>query len=356
MYEEDRIQALDLYNEIFDDVGNETAVLQLLVSPTRQAVNLARAYDAKERKLQESGEDVPAHLLVIEELRRQAGALAPAAPQKASADQISLFEEPDAAENLFDSFDFDSVPEGAENNLPEPMPREIGLYPDEDRSAEPAPPSPPPAMAARVPAEESGAQEVDVFSEAMAAFFSDLDKQEDSTAEAIPPASAQEPESAAGAYPPVSGPHPAEEADPVPSVREKQAYSMPEQVVTKAAAAPNLPDVIIKKPIVPLLILYILLAIPVTLLLIGLLLVPAVFFLGLSALAFCGGFSGLIAAFTAFSVFADILLVFGLSLALAAFGLLFFWIFIWLLIGVIPGLVRSVCALARKLCYKEVVV
>ena len=65
---------------------------------------------------------------------------------------------------------------------------------------------------------------------------------------------------------------------------------------------------------------------------------------------------GFRAAFTAFSVFADILLVFGLSLAAAAFSLLFFWIFVWLLIGVLPDMVRGICALARKLCYREVTV
>ena len=65
------------------------------------------------------------------------------------------------------------------------------------------------------------------------------------------------------------------------------------------------------------------------------------------------GVSGLVAAF-GFSVFADILLVFGLSLALAAIGLLLLWIFIWMLAGAIPGLVRGLVGLARKLCYKEV--
>ena len=52
MQEDDRVRALELYNDIFDEVGNETAVLQLLVSPTRQAVNLARAYDSRDRKYQ----------------------------------------------------------------------------------------------------------------------------------------------------------------------------------------------------------------------------------------------------------------------------------------------------------------
>ena len=67
MYEEDRNRALEMYNEIFDEVNNETAVLQLLVSPTRQAVNLARAYDARERKYQSDDGEEPAYQLVIED-------------------------------------------------------------------------------------------------------------------------------------------------------------------------------------------------------------------------------------------------------------------------------------------------
>ena len=55
-----------------------------------------------------------------------------------------------------------------------------------------------------------------------------------------------------------------------------------------------------------------------------------------------------------FSVFADILLVFGLALAAAAIGLLLLWTFIWFLAGAIPGVIRGIVGLGRKLCYKEV--
>ena len=52
MYEEDRQTALAMYNQLFDEVDDEQGLLQLLVSPTRQAVVIARSYNAKERKLQ----------------------------------------------------------------------------------------------------------------------------------------------------------------------------------------------------------------------------------------------------------------------------------------------------------------
>ena len=52
MYEEDRRYALDMYERMFDIAeGNEQWLIQNLMSPTRQAVIIARAYDAKERKL-----------------------------------------------------------------------------------------------------------------------------------------------------------------------------------------------------------------------------------------------------------------------------------------------------------------
>ena len=52
MSEEDRQEALTLYAKMFDDVEDEQALLQSLLSPTRQAVIIARAYDANARKLQ----------------------------------------------------------------------------------------------------------------------------------------------------------------------------------------------------------------------------------------------------------------------------------------------------------------
>ena len=57
MYEEDRRYALDMYERMFDiAAGSEHWLIQNLMSPTRQAVIIARSYDAKERKLSVSAE------------------------------------------------------------------------------------------------------------------------------------------------------------------------------------------------------------------------------------------------------------------------------------------------------------
>ena len=45
MYEEDRQLALSIYDEVFEQAEDEQAVLSALVSPTRQAVIIARAYN-----------------------------------------------------------------------------------------------------------------------------------------------------------------------------------------------------------------------------------------------------------------------------------------------------------------------
>ena len=377
MYDEDRKRALEMYDEIFDEINNENAVLQLLVSPTRQAVNLARAYDARDRKYQDDGQE-PAYQLVIEDIRRQAAVLMPAAPQ-AEEGQVSLFSDAELSENVFDSLGFDVLPEDHEET-PSPLnqvSQEIGLFPDEDREGEPAPLAPPPVPVIEESAAEAPAQEVEDFSDAVDAFLADFainDELSDNTApeqspispmqdedageENAPQQTAEKKEDTVRAMPeqaaiPVQ-PH-AEEAMQNAPVQEFRAPRMqgPRQEQRAQLDLPDMTGTTKRKTNVPLLILFILLAIPVGLVCAAAILAFAAIFLGLAGLSLFVGVNGLIAAF-GFSVFADILLVFGLALALTAIGLLLLWLFIWLLIGAIPGLIRSICALARKLCYKEV--
>ena len=106
MYEEDRQTALAMYNRMFDEAESEQALLQYLVSPTRQAVILARAYNAKERKLQvhaqsrdeyeQVSDETPDFVLAINKLQEEASALKITTAQ-VSEDQISLFDDGSAA-------------------------------------------------------------------------------------------------------------------------------------------------------------------------------------------------------------------------------------------------------------------
>ena len=79
MYEEDRQRALSMYERMFDITEDEQGLIQHLMSPTRQAVIIARAYDAKERKLSVStqvrgdtdeteGSEIPKFVLAINKI------------------------------------------------------------------------------------------------------------------------------------------------------------------------------------------------------------------------------------------------------------------------------------------------
>ena len=112
----------------------------------------------------------------------------------------------------------------------------------------------------------------------------------------------------------------------------------------------------VRKPIVPLLILYIIFAIPLGLIGILLLLIPAFVSLSLAITAGFLGINGFAATFTGFAVLADILVVAGVSLILLALALLFLWLFVWFIGGAIVGLIHGLCVLGGKWCYKEVAV
>ena len=62
----------------------------------------------------------------------------------------------------------------------------------------------------------------------------------------------------------------------------------------------------------------------------------------------------LTAAFGGFAIFADLMVILGLAIVLLALGLLFTWLFIWFIGGAIVGLIRGLCHLGGKWCYKEV--
>ena len=88
---------------MFDEAGDEQTLLQALVSPTRQAVVIARAYNAKERKLQvhaQSREDDNAEgdadfVLAINQVRSDALGEQETRPV-VDENQFSLFDDLDA--------------------------------------------------------------------------------------------------------------------------------------------------------------------------------------------------------------------------------------------------------------------
>lgn len=325
MYEEDRQDALLAYSNMFDEAADEQALLQSLVSPIRQAVLVARAYNATERKLQtrsqsraEAGAErndsvAPDFLQAIFAIRAEAmqKQTATAAAAQADANQFSLFDQ--AAQEQAAAAEapvIDAAPAPAEETASEEAPAA-----EAEDSAE--------AEAAPAPLPDDPEARVDAF---MADYASPADEPAADAAES--PAAEEET-------------HDAEDEDEqFVVVMEGDGKSFVERTVLK--------------PRVPLLILYVLLAIPVTVAGIALLLIPTVLCLGAAALCISVGVMAVSSVFGGFAVLADLLVVLGAALILLALGLLFLWLAIWFIGGGIVGLVRGVRALARKWCYKEV--
>ena len=331
MYEEDRQEALAMFEGMFDEAEDEQALLQALVSPTRQAVVIARAYNARERKLQ-------VHAQSRDESAQDDSANFVQAIYQVRSDALGAQEsKPVVDENQFSLFD--DLADEPEEPEAEPVPEaEEPLAPEPEAPAEPAPeaadaePELDPA-----PAAEEAVSEEPVVQEAVPesvvdevdAFLADFTLPEDIMTPETPsqPATAE--------IEPVQ-----EELLQIPDEEEPYTYDPPAETL--------------RKPRVFLLTLYIILAIPLTLAGIILLLVPTILFLALAAGTICAGVMALGAAFSGFTMFSDLMVVLGLAIIVLALGLLFLWIFIWFIGGAIAGLVRGVISLGEQWCYKEV--
>lgn len=407
MYDEDRQRALKMYERMFDIAEDDQGLIQHLMSPTRQAVVIARAYDAKERKLSvsaqkkgdgaEDGDDIPPFVLAINRIFDE---LFPEEdPEQGQAeDQVSFFDlgvdpgkpevkkpvVPKAEVLLSDTQNFQIIlpsdrpeeeetpgtetegenppePEGEEpdGEAPEALPgagERRGARADEEERTEPEPewarrPSGPdrkvPILSFTFDEEEQ---------EEPAADSEEAGQTADASEETAEPAEAAE-ESA-----PAQDEAPEEEKkDLVQTVQElfpeEKTETAARQTEEPAEESPRKRRRTVPMETVtdvPRLILFVIAAIPVTLLLLALLLIPTLLSLSVAIGMIALGVTLILAAFSGFAVLADVLMLFGASLIALALGLVFLWITIWLIGGVMVSLVRSVIELGRKWCSKEV--
>ena len=340
MYEEDRQRAIELYSRMFEEADDERALLQSLVSPTRQAVIVARAYNsnlgrlslnptgkAAPEDLDENG--VPDYVQAIEGVREQAwaaqGIPAARAHREAEPAEESESEEAESAEAE------SAEAESAEESAAEPTEKSESETPEaesaESEEAEPAEESESESEKAES-AEESAAEP----QEAPAA---EAEEEKGEKLEGIeyftmPEAGRETPVSETGA-----------------ALLDENSFNVNSDGLKKTR----------RKPRVFLLILYILLAIPLTVCAVAVLLVPALLFLALSVAAIICGVvlvSTVISSIAALALLSDIMVMLGLALVLFALGLLFLWTAIWFVGGAIVGLVHGVAMLCDKWCYKEV--
>ena len=380
MYEEDRQRALSMYERMFDITEDEQGLIQHLMSPTRQAVIIARAYDAKERKLSVStqvrgdtdeteGSEIPKFVLAINKIFDD---LFPDTAEDAlEKDQVSFFDLGLAQKEDFTA-PKPAVPAGAVSVEPDSTDEtqdflaggatidelitawkkdlEADMGGTAETAADPDAAADVPAAAEELPAQET---EEEISSEELPASSAEEapapeeapveEAAEDAPEDAeVPETDGAESEAAAETD------IPAEDSDEADAVEE--AAPVPEAPLPagsrKSAAAPQ-------EASAPKTILFLLVAIPVALLLLALLLIPTMLFVGVSAGLIILGATLAVSAFSGFSVLADLLLLIGAALVTLALGLLFLWLTVWTIGGGMGGVIRTIGNLHRKLCMKK---
>ncbi|MBQ3482484.1 MAG: hypothetical protein IJH48_09245 [Oscillospiraceae bacterium] len=364
MYEEDRLRAIGMYSRMFEEARDEQALIQSLISPTRQAVVVARAYNSNLGRLSLTSESkaapedrdengIPDYVHAIEGVREKAWA-AQGFPEEALAEEkpaepaAEKAEEPAAEAETSEPAEAgsESEPEADEpaeeaigSGEPEPAaaPEEAPETSDGEAGEEPAGPD---AEKVGEPVAEEAAGPAEAGSEA---------EPEQEKADEVPAPAEDNPEDAAEKkthegieY--FTLPEEGKETPESPTLLDENSFNVDSDALKK----------IRRKPRVFALIVYILFAIPLTICAIAVLLIPALLFLGLSIASIICGVVLVSTAFKGFAVFADIMVLLGVSLVLFAFGLLFLWTAIWFIGGAIVGVVHGVAVLCEKWCYKEV--
>lgn len=388
MYDEDRQDALAAYSRMFDNARDEQLLLQFLVSPTRQAVIIARAYNARERKLQVNSQSREGHIddaasrdymHVLDELEAQAVEHNIIVPVTSEA-QLSIFdaegsvEEPaqaaeavalDADAEIASEANAEAAAESTAEAAQNPPPA------DEAAKAETAEDTAAPVNEAAAPETvELGSDDVDAFLSEFSISYDELSAGAPAEeAEAVQAASmvldegegkadkrrAAKEEKAEQRRAAKDAKREAAEAKKPAAIEQRPARTdKPAPAPVKAGQAPESVEIATRKPVVPLLILYTIIAVPVVALCVLILLIPTLLCLAVSALAVLIGCATLTSAFSAFTMFSDVMVVLGASLLTLALGLLFLWLFVWLIGGAIAGLINAIIKLGGKWCYKEV--
>ena len=338
MYEEDRQRAMGMYSRMFEEAGDEHALIQALISPTRQAVVVARAYNSNLGRLSLSAatkaapEDrdqngVPDYVQAIEAVREQAWADLNL-PAEAEETEEAPAEAEKAEEAPAEAEETEEAP--AETEETEEAPAEAEETEEAPAEAE---------EAEEAPAEAEEAEEASAEDEEAEEAPAEAEEAEETPAEAEPE-NKSKPEGIEFFTLPEEG----KETPESDTLLDENAFNVNSDALRKPRRK--------AKPFA--LFLYILLAIPLTICAIAVLLVPALLFLALSVAVIICGVVLVSTAFKGFAVFADIMVVLGLSMVLFALGLLFLWTAIWFVGGAIVGVVHGVAVLCEKWCYKEV--
>ena len=354
MFKEDRSEIIQQYNEMLDNAEDEQAMLESFGSPTRLAVAISRSYQRDERKLSVhadskdggSGENVKVKPVIpTQGVKSSAPIVKPNEPAAdAYVDIIEEIRREKAAEEGIEYkpifFKEDPKPEPAAEPEVEESAEEAAeetAQPVDEVSENAAEES---GTAAEENADEAQAEEVEAQPEGEpdAAEAVETAEQTAGEAEDEPQVQADEGEAEAEAA--------AEAAEPV----DETAHVLATVFNETPEAAPEK----VRKTNVFALILYIIVSVPVGLVLLLVMLGLELGVLGCGLLGLRVGFGLLSFTFSGMSVLADVLICFGVNIAVLALGVLVTWFAVWLIIVSVPWLIRGIKNLGRKLCVKEV--
>lgn len=355
MFKEDRSEIIQQYNEMLDNAEDEQAMLESFGSPTRLAVAISRSYQRDERKLSVhadskdggSGENVKVKPVIPTQGKKSSAPIVK--PNEPAADAyVDIIEEIRREKAAEEGIEYKPI-FFKEDPKPEPA-----AEPEIEESAEEAAEetAQPVDEASEDAAEEAGTADEENADEAQteeaeaqpegepdAAEAAETAEQTAGEAEDAPhEAEADEGEAEAEA--------PAEAAEPV----DETAHVLATVFNETPEAAPEK----VRKTNVFALILYIIVSIPVGLVLLLVMLGLELGVLGCGLLGLRVGFGLLSFTFSGMSVLADVLICFGVNIAVLALGVLVTWFAVWLIIVSVPWLIRGIKNLGRKLCVKEV--
>lgn len=365
MFKEDRSEIIQQYNEMLDNAEDEQAMLESFGSPTRLAVAISRSYQRDERKLSVhadskdggSGEAVKVKPVIpTQGVKSSAPIVKPNEPAAdAYVDIIEEIRREKAAEEGIEYkpifFKEDPKPEPAAEPEVEESAEEAAeetAQPVDEVSENAAEES---GTAAEENADEAQAEEVEAQPEGEPDAAEAAETAEQTAGEAEDePQAAQEAQADEGGEAEAAADA---EAEPEPEAAEP-ADETAHVLATVFNETPEAAPEKVRKTNVFALILYIIVSVPVGLVLLLVMLGLELGVLGCGLLGLRVGFGLLSFTFSGMSVLADVLICFGVNIAVLALGVLVTWFAVWLIIVSVPWLIRGIKNLGRKLCVKEV--
>lgn len=357
MFKEDRSEIIQQYNEMLDNAEDEQAMLESFGSPTRLAVAISRSYQRDERKLSVhadskdggSGENVKVKPVIPTQGKKSSAPIVK--PNEPAADAyVDIIEEIRREKAAEEGIEYKPI-FFKEETKPEPAAEPEVEESAEEAAEETAQPvdevSENAAEEAGTADEENAENDIEASDSEAQAEDADADTAEVTEGEAEDAPQAQEAQADEGGEAEAAAE--AEAAEAVEPVDETAHV-----LATVFNETPETAPEKVRKTNVFALILYIIVSIPVGLVLLLVMLGLELGVLGCGLLGLRVGFGLLSFTFSGMSVLADVLICFGVNIAVLALGVLVTWFAVWLIIVSVPWLIRGIKNLGRKLCVKEV--